>query len=326
MSSTTLSVIIPTYNRAEYVRNCLVSLQQSGLEDLEIIVADDGSTDNTSEVVNQTHPSARYLWQENTGTPSTARNAGFAISSGKYVAFLDCDDAWLPEIPKRAIQLLEKYREVDLLFADAKMGNPQDGYVSWIEEAGQETFFELPCREPESGFRILERRPLFRRMAVRNPLFLGACIIRREAFENSGGFDPKLRGAADWDLWLRMASTLTLGFLNEPLAYYTRHIDNMSSNKDHMSLEFCEALANTLKNCELERDDAKHIRTRLHHHLFGYAYLAYDRGDVAEARRRFARAIRTGDRSVRTLSFASVCMLPQWMVCKLRRLKQQEKS
>src|SRR5947209_11960918 len=116
-----LTVIIPTYNRSGYVRECLTALRQSGVPDLEVVVADDGSMDDTREVVAATDPAAKYLWQPNTGTPATARNAAFKISRGRYVAFLDCDDAWLPGVPARAVQLLDRYPEVDVLFADARM-------------------------------------------------------------------------------------------------------------------------------------------------------------------------------------------------------------
>jgi hypothetical protein len=206
------------------------------------------------------------------------------------------------------------------------MGNPADGYVSWIESAGQDAFFRLPHREPEPGFRILERRPLFRRMAERNPVFIGACIMRREVFEASGGFDTKLCGAADWDLWLRMASRFTFGFMNQPLAIYTRHIDNMSSNHDHMIGEFCQALVNTLQNCTLPPDDRRWVQSRLRHHLFSHAYLAYDSGNSKEAARRFRKAIRAGDCSPMTLALAAACLLPNWAVMRMRRLKQSNRS
>src|SRR5205807_7291129 len=106
------TVIVPTYNRSGYVRDCLTGLRQSGVPDLEVIVADDGSTDDTREVVGATDPRAKYLWQPNTGTPATARNAAFAVSTGRYVAFLDCDDAWLPGAPAEAVRLLDAPRRL----------------------------------------------------------------------------------------------------------------------------------------------------------------------------------------------------------------------
>jgi len=259
-----LSVIVPTYNRSAYVRQCLRALRACGVPDLEIIIADDGSTDDTEQVVAQTDPPARYFRQENTGTPATARNRGFQLSRGRYVGFLDCDDEWLPKVPARAVELLDRHPEVDVLFAEARMGNPTEGYRSWIEVSGEAAFFALPCTRPETDFRIMERAPFFRRMAERNPVFIGAVIMRRAAFERSGGFDPDLRGAADWELWLRMASRMTFGYLEQPLAIYTRHLDNMSSDHDGMSREFCTSLKKVLAKCDwLERGERAWIEQRL---------------------------------------------------------------
>lgn len=318
-----LTCIIPTFNRSAYVRDCLIALRESGVHDLEIIVADDGSTDDTKDVVAATNPHAKYLWQPNSGTPATARNAAFAISRGRYVGFLDCDDAWLPGVPAKAVALLDRHPEVDALFADARMGNPTEGFQSWIESGGQSAFFELPHREVEPGFRVLEREPFFKRMAFRNAVFIGATIVRREAFEAIGGFDPTLCGAADWELWLRMAHRFTWAYLAEPLAIYTRHLDNMSSNHDRMIGEFAMALRNVLAKCDLTPAERHDIRDRLKAQLYGHAYLAYDRGDYREARRRFASYLKAAGPEPRGLAYWVACALPFGVMGRLRRFKHR---
>ncbi|MBY0458389.1 MAG: glycosyltransferase, partial [Gemmataceae bacterium] len=263
----------------------------------------------TREVVAATDPRAKYLWQPNSGTPATARNAAFEVCNGRYVAFLDCDDEWLPHAPARAVRFLDAHPEVDVLFAEARMGNRQQGYVSWIESAGQEAFFRLPHSEPEPGFRILEREPFFRRVSVRNPVFIGATILRREAFAASGGFDPELCGAADWELWLRLAHEHTWAYMAEPLANYTRHLDNMSSNFDKMTAEFVSALRKVLAKCALSPADRAFLRRQLRVQLHSYAYLAYDRGDTADWR-------------PTTLALAALCALPRALALRARKLKR----
>lgn len=320
-ASVPLTVIIPTYNRSGYVRDCLTALKRSGVPGLEVIVSDDGSTDDTRAVVAATDPHAKYLWQPNSGTPATARNAAFAVCRGRYVGFLDCDDEWLPDAPARAVRFLDAHPEVDCLFAEARMGNPHEGYVSWIESAGQEAFFKLPHKEPEAGFRVFERGPFFRRMAVRNPVFIGATIVRREAFEAVGKFDPGLCGAADWELWLRMAHRFTWAYMAEPLAKYTRHLDNMSSNFDKMTAEFVQALRNVLAKCALSPSDRAFVKQQLRTHLFGHAYMAYDRGDLATARRRFWATVKAGDWRPATLALAGLCLLPGAVARRARRVK-----
>ena len=319
----TLSVIIPTYNRSGFVRRCIGSLRACGFSDLEIIVADDGSSDDTEQVVAQCDPAARYFRQVNTGTPATARNRGFELARGRYIVFLDCDDELLPAVPARAIDFLNRHPEVDVLFAEARMGNRDEGFHSWIQMGGQQAFFDLPCVKPEPDFRVLERGPLFRRMAMRNPVFIGAVIMRREAFARAGGFDPELRGAADWELWLRMASRMTFAYLDQPLAVYTRHRDNMSSDHDGMSREFCLALKKVRDKCTwLAPTEHDWVEQRLRHHLFEHGYHAYDRGEVGVARTRFAEVLRECGPDLRTMGYWVLCTLPLAFTRRCRWLKQ----
>jgi glycosyltransferase involved in cell wall biosynthesis len=316
-----LSVIIPTYNRSEFVRKCLISLRQSGVPDLEIVVVDDGSTDDTAEVVVATHPGAIYLSQKNSG-PAAARNRGFRLSRGRYVAFLDCDDEWLPEAPAGAIALLDRHPEVDLLFADARMGNRDDGFTSWIESGGQAEFFQLPHRELEPGFRLMESGPLFRRMALRNPVFIGAVVMRREAFAHTGMFDAQLCGAADWNLWLRMAGTTTFAYWHEPLAIYIKHVDGMSNDLDGMRKEFCMALRKLPVQVSLTPVDQAWVAEQLRHHLFSYAYRAFNRGEYVEARKRFADLLQLSGWEARGFLYWAACHLPFGMPGWVRKLKR----
>ena len=135
---------------------------------------------------------------------------------------------------------MKHHPEVDVLFAEALLGSRDSGFASWIEIAGQGAFQQLPHEVVEPNFRVLERDAFFRRLAERNAVFLGSTILRREAFENIGYFDPQLCGAADWNLWLRMAATMTFAYWDEPLAIYTKHPDGMSNDQEGMNKEFCQ--------------------------------------------------------------------------------------
>ena len=318
-----LSVIIPTYNRAEFVRTCLASLRDSGVSDLEVIVVDDGSTDNTREVVAEQWPGAIYSWGPNTGNPSAPRNRGFAISTGRYVCFLDCDDRWLPGMPAQAVAILDHHPQLDVLFADAKFGNEQDGFTSWIELAGQRVFRELPKIEREPHVFEMERGPLFHRLVERNVVYGGACLLRRNVFAAYGGFDTSYWGGEDWELWMRMAAERTFGFWDASLAVYTRHPGNVTNDAERMTGGFAQALRNVLKRApNLLPSDRRWVRRKLGSVLFAYAYHAYDRGDLATARVRFAEAIRAGNRQPLTLALWAVSQLPPPLFRHLRRTVQ----
>ncbi len=139
-----LSVIIPTYNRADFLQQCISSLRRCGYPNLEIIVVDDGSTEDIAEVVHNCEPVCTYLRQENQGQ-SAARNFGFRHARGRYVAFVDSDDQWLPGAPRKVIESFEHHPEVDMIFSEARMGNQDEGYRSWIESRGRSSSSSSPA-------------------------------------------------------------------------------------------------------------------------------------------------------------------------------------
>jgi glycosyltransferase involved in cell wall biosynthesis len=313
-------VIIPTYNRAEFLRACLASLQRSGAPGMEVIVVDDGSTDDIKGVAAASKLDCVYLRQDNKG-PAAARNLGFKHSHGRYVAFLDSDDQWLPDVPGQMIQLLDRNPEIDLLFADARVGNDDEGFQSWIHTAGEAEFERLPSRNTECGVRIFEKEAFFRRMAVRNPVFIGAVIMRREAFARAGMFDTELCGAADWELWLRMASQMTFAFCPQPMSIYTRHGACMSNDHDVMRDEFARALAKVRQKSDtLTSTDRNLIERQLRNHLFGHAYAAYCQGNLALARQRLGRLRKSCGLSAFECLFFGFCMLPPSLAKLLRQI------
>ena len=315
-----LTVVMPTYNRADYVESCLSSLRDCGVCDMEVVVVDDGSTDETSNrFANDTR--CLYVRQVNQG-PAAARNHGTSLSRGRYLAFLDCDDRWLAGRARRVVELLDAHPNVDAVFTDAQVGNDRDGHASWIETAGQQAFFELPYDEPEPGFRVLHQVPFFRRMACRNVIFIGALVVRREAFERSGGFDPTFCGAADWELWMRMACQMTFGYWPDPLAIYTRHEENMSSHHDSMKSEFARVLAKVLGKCpNLASPERTLVRACLRDMEYGRAWEAYDRGMMHQARLLFGHSLRLGGGPT-ALAYWVACCFPMRIVRRVRSLKR----
>lgn len=316
-----LSVIIPTFNRPAFLRKCLESLQQCGYSNLEIIVVDDGSTEDISETVRDFQSACTYLRQENQG-PNAARNLGFAHSQGRYIAFVDSDDQWLPGIAQKIIELLENYPEVDMIFTEALMGNPEEGYQSWIESADENLFFQLSCRQTAEGLRIFDMMAFLRRMLIRNQIFISAVIMRRDAFEHAGKFDPTLRLAEDWEFWLRMASQFQMSFYPESLSYYMRHSGCASNDHDKMGEGFYTALKKIRQKCTyLGPQEREVLDWQLRLHLFGQAYRAYDCGDYRLARKRFARLWQEEGFCVKGVLYSSLCLLPPQVIHLIRRCK-----
>ncbi|MCP4716879.1 MAG: glycosyltransferase family 2 protein [Deltaproteobacteria bacterium] len=199
----TVSVVIPSYNRAHCIEKAIDSvLEQSYREEVEVILVDDGSTDNTRDVVGKYDERVRYFYQENQGIPG-ARNTGISNAAGKYVAFLDSDDYWRPEKLARQMQLFDEHPEYGLV-------------GSCCASVRLDGSFKEKNREGKSGWVLND---LFRANFIRT----SAAVIRRDCFDAVGLFDVGQKQAQEYDLWLRMAAQFQVGFINESLTVY---VDN----------------------------------------------------------------------------------------------------
>lgn len=314
-SAPDVSVIIPTYNRAALVARCVASLHATGGPNLDVIVVDDGGSDDTERVVREA--GARYVRQANAG-PAAARNTGFEASRGRYIAFIDSDDEWLPGI-HRLVRQVASNPDMDVIFADTAMGNDADGYVSFVQTYGGDRFFALPHQSRADGVRVFERRPFFLQLSTRNVMFLGSMLIRREFFARIGGFDPLLRGAADWDLFMRATAAGAIAYSDgDPVSRYYKHEEGMSTDTDHMEEDFIKALDSVRRRAPLDSIELAHVNVRLRDHLFGWAWMAYERGDLRTTRRRLAWARTLGAFGVREMTYTAVTYLPPRLVSALR--------
>lgn len=192
-----LSVVIPAYNNAPLLGHAVQSVREQGHSDLEIIVIDDGSTDNTVEVLEQLQGSdLRSVRQANAG-PAAARNLGIAEASGEWIAFLDADDHWLPGKLSAQFDALRKYPEAEFSYTDALMRFP-DGHETTSKARNSST-------------------DLFSDLVWGNQLATGTMLVRRRCFEEVGLFNVGLRTAEDWDMWLRLASRFQSVYVDRAL-------------------------------------------------------------------------------------------------------------
>ena len=315
-----VSVVIPTYNRASLVDRCLASLHAAGIDDLEVIVVDDGGTDDTARVV---EGRGIYVRQANAG-PAKARNLGFETSRGRFVGFIDSDDEWINRAALRVRDQLDANSDIDVLFADSLMGNDADGYVSFVEEYGDGLFFGLPHTIRSGHVRVFDREPFFRQLSTRNVMFLGSMLIRREFFDRVGRFDAALRGAADWDFFMRAAASGTLAFSEGPaMSRYYKHDEGMSTNQDHMLEEFILALDSVRRRASLAAPMRAHVDERIRAQVFGWAWRAYEAGDMSLARERLQWAGRLGASGAREKVYLASTYLPAALVNSIRHVRRR---
>jgi glycosyltransferase involved in cell wall biosynthesis len=206
-----VSIIIPTYNSATYLKQAIDSVLAQTHRDFEILVIDDGSTDDTADLMNGYGAAVRYLRQPNHGV-ATARNRGIEESRGEYVAFLDADDVWLPDKLERQIEALEQYPGRGACYTDFFVVAPDLTVQTRISHAQQGHTFEAL---------------LLKGNVVGTP---SSVICRREDVRQVGGFDPSFSYGADWEMWIRLASVTEFVHVREPLVLYRQHDGNMSRN------------------------------------------------------------------------------------------------
>jgi glycosyltransferase involved in cell wall biosynthesis len=229
-----VSVIIPAYNYDEYIRQAVESVLAQSFADLEILVVDDGSIDNTRQVVEQIEDSRlRYLYQDNQGL-SSARNTGLRCTDSKYVAFLDADDLWLPSKLELQLGRIERSDRIGLVY----------GGYHVIDEAG----VQIGTRSP----RIVDGDWL-KHLVLGNFVAGSATtsMLRRECFERVGLFDESLRACEDWDMWLRVAQYYEFGVVDAPMAAIRIHTANMTADSDLMDRYFQIVLDKFFRNLDL---------------------------------------------------------------------------
>jgi glycosyltransferase involved in cell wall biosynthesis len=219
------SVIIPLYNKAPYIEKALQSVLQQTFRDFEIIVVDDGSTDNGAEIVKNIfsphYLAARQLQiplkgfqlisQPNQGV-STARNNGVKAAQENYLAFLDADDEWHPEYLAKMKQLIEQFPDAGLWASSY-----------YIVKNGRNRLATVGVEKDFSKGIINYCQVYAKTLCM--PVCTDTAIVPKKVFDEEHGFKPQLKLGEDFDLWVRIVMKHPVAFLNEPLAYYHQDVE-----------------------------------------------------------------------------------------------------
>ena len=228
---TLVSVIIPNYNYAQYIREAVDSVLAQTYPSIEIVVVDDGSKDDSREIIESYGDKIKAIFQKNQGV-SAARNNGVATSSGKFVAFLDADDVWLPEKLERQIARFDADEKIAFVHCSMTLVS-SGGEILGEESDGQEGS-------------VADEFLRFERGVVIGAASTG--VVLRKVFDEIGGFDKRQSTAADWDFAYRIATKYKIGFVAESLVRYRMHGSNMHGNikamEHDMLLGYEKAFAN----------------------------------------------------------------------------------
>jgi glycosyltransferase involved in cell wall biosynthesis len=208
-----VSVVIPAYNAERTLGETLQSALSQTLDDLEVIVIDDGSTDSTADVAESAGDQRVRVVRVTNGGVARARNRGIHEARGQFIALLDADDIWRPAKLERQVTLLRARPEVGVCFTAAVRIDAD--------------------RHPLEGSPAREYRDYCRALLLESVIVSGSCssgMIRRRLALDVGGFDPSFSQSADWDFWLRLSCMTAFAPIPETLVLYRTYPGNMSSD------------------------------------------------------------------------------------------------
>jgi glycosyltransferase involved in cell wall biosynthesis len=282
-----VSVIIPTYNRANLLPEAVQSVLAQTFADFELIIVDDGSSDNTQQVVeNFTDGRIRYIYQDNKGITG-AMNTGLNAAQGSYVARLDSDDRWLPTILAEQVAILQNNPTIGVVYAKAQAmdihGHPLPQMLG------------APPHFPGQHFKSLLYGDFGSAIST---------LVRRECYDRIGGYDTQLKANEDWDVWIRLARHHHFYFLDKVLAHFRYH-----PGRSTASTLFGEVLLSRLRPLDKAFSEpglpteilaVRPLAYRNAHMDIGMKWLSVK--DSRQARHHFTEAMRISKRPVTTLA------------------------
>jgi glycosyltransferase involved in cell wall biosynthesis len=224
-----VSIVIATYNMARYLPLAIKSVLDQTYSNIEVLVVDDGSTDDTAGAIAPflADHRVRYCIQENKGQ-AAAKNHGVQKSRGEYIAFLDADDTWTPNKLDVQIPIFDRSTFTGIVYSR----------VRYMDENGR----HLGVADNE-----LFRGRVSGALLIRNFIGFGTTVIKRECFDRLGAFDETLRMGIDYDLWLRFSTNYEFDYVDQPLLNYRVWAGQMSKNSRDRYLNGIEIMKHFLR-------------------------------------------------------------------------------
>jgi len=273
MNSPLVSVIIPAYNSADYIEEALESVFKQTFQDFEILVIDDGSTDDTGAILEKYKDRIEYCFQEN-GGPASARNQGIRMARGEYIAFLDADDIWLATKLEKQIALFRQRQNLGMVIT---------GSCSFDKKG----IYGFSTKKREYLMIGDIARNIFLRSGVGTP----TVMVRKKVFDKVGLFEENIRYGEDDNLWIRIASHYDVELIDEALIRVRNHPGRMTANQTALledvqdNIQFLKTKYGDIVRKKIE----KAAPIKIARVQFSIGYGQYEIGNYREARKAFAR-------------------------------------
>lgn len=301
-----VSVVIPAYNSANHISNALDSVIAQDYPAIEILVVDDGSTDNTREIVSTYGDRVRLITQANQGS-AAARNKGIQHAQGKYIAFLDADDVWWSHKIRCQVEAL--------IEGGYKMAYSR--FIWWhSDEQGQYTppvtEFEQPNNTRLSSAVVVTGWP-YAELLLDCIVWTSTVIVEKAELEKAGLFDESLRKGQDYDLWLRLSRQIEMVGLEKPTALYRIHPASITSSVKEINYEYL-ILSRAVQRWGQTGPDGRSppaglVAARLARSSFGHGRAHLMQGNPRIAQKSFLLSMRHSGIRAKTLALWGVAML-----------------
>jgi glycosyltransferase involved in cell wall biosynthesis len=335
-----ISVVMPTYNRAAYIGSAIESVLRQSYRDFELIIIDDGSTDDTRNLVAPflKDQRVRYILQNNEGA-AAARNHGLAVRRGKYVAFIDSDDTWESNKLELQIRVMEALPEVSVVCSDFSSVDSKgcretshirsyfkvfDNYELSYEEVFQNILTEsVEGLQKDKG---VYWGNIYETMLFGNVILTSTCLCREEVFKNTGLFDTNYSTLEDYDLFLRISNKYPVAFIDKPLVCYRYNVTQLSGDLHFEKL--CINLTHIfLKNISNIKDEEflRKNRGKIKRHIGliqsmqAYFYFSHDKMPLAADF--YWKSVRNNPGMIKSYLYLLFSVLPPHVTHMIRKLK-----
>lgn len=343
MADQLVSVVIPSYNRAYCIARTLDSVLGQSHRNVEAIIVDDGSTDNTRELIEQTYghePRVRYFYQKNGGV-SAARNHGLREARGEYIALLDSDDLWLPWKLEAQLRCLEALPDAGMIWTDMTAVNPEGGVIApryltkmysaygWFRTRDQlfERSFPFADLDPKLSADIGDPKvyygDVFSEMVLGNLVHTSTVLLRRERFERVKTFDLSLeRSGEDYDFHLRTCREGPVAYLDvASIRYMWGAADQLTApgHRIDMARNFLKTVSSTVardrERIRLPNVVIDEVLAEAHGWL-GECH--YDLGEIEAARSQLFASLRHKPKQPRIAALLALSLLPKGVAPRLQ--------
>ncbi|MDL2336222.1 MAG: glycosyltransferase [Pseudomonadota bacterium] len=314
MTYPSVSVVIPTYNRATFLGAAVASIRAQTYACAEIVIVDDGSTDNTAEVIKELGAGINYIRQVNAG-PAAARNLGISRASGDLIAFLDTDDRWLPDKIALQVEVLRREPSVALVSADMAIEDERGVLcvASNFARRGLQTFFH------DLDGRSVPGAPSM--MLKINFINTSAVLARRDVLLAMKGFDTRLRFGEDLELWLRIAARHGVACIPSVQEIRVEHAHNVTKSIEPMLFGYVR-LAEVIREWASEQmlNWGLNANRYVAESLSDLGYWYFSQNQMKEARHMFIRSLREHP-TLRAFLYFAASTMPPFLISIIRNSK-----